>query len=326
MIAGRAAHESWPLHRPFVIAGRTYETADVVVAELTDGVHRGRGEASPTSYYDETVEGVVSQAGQMLSRLAKNAGDWDALHDRLPPGAARNAVDCAMWDLRAKQAGRRVWELLGLPAPEPLATAFTVGIDTPAAMARRATASGHTLIKLKLGSTDDLECVRAVREALPDARIIVDANEAWTPEALVAILPSLRQLRIALVEQPLPRAQDGALASIDRLVPVCADESCHVTADLPALAGRYDAINVKLDKTGGLTEALRLRERAAALGFTVMVGCMEATSLSMAPAVLVAQGCAFVDLDGPLLIGRDREPGLHYERGIVSPPAAGLWG
>ena len=324
MITGTASLERWPLAQPFVISRETFEVSELIVVQLTDGAVTGRGEASPTSYYDETVEGSLAEAGVIVAQLAD--AEWETLHDRIAPGAARNAVDCAIWDLRAKRAGRRVWELVGLPAPGPLSTAMTIGIDSPARMAERAAASGHELIKLKLGSADDLACVREVRAALPGARIIVDANEAWSADALAAILPALADARGAMVEQPLPRSAEAALSAIDRIVPVCADESCHTIADLERLVGLYDVVNIKLDKTGGLTEALRLRERARELGFGVMVGCMEATSLSMAPAVLVAQGCAFVDLDGPLLIGRDRKHALRYESGTVFPPEAALWG
>jgi L-alanine-DL-glutamate epimerase-like enolase superfamily enzyme len=251
---------------------------------------------------------------------------WDLLHDRAAPGAARNAVDCAIWDLRAKSAGCRMWEVIGLPEPRPLSTAMTIGIDTPQTMAERAAACGHALIKLKLGGEDDLSRVRAVRKAVPDAQLIVDANEAWSADSLAAILPGLAEAGIAMIEQPLPASADWALGAIDRLVPVCADESCRTTVDLDRLVDLYDLVNIKLDKTGGLTEALRLRDRARALGFGIMVGCMEATSLSMAPAMLVAQGCAFVDLDGPLLIGRDRPHALRYDRGTILPPEAALWG
>jgi L-alanine-DL-glutamate epimerase-like enolase superfamily enzyme len=324
MISGTASVERWRLAQPFVISRETFEVSELIVVEVSDGAFAGRGEASPTSYYDETVEGTLADARAIIAQLGETP--WGTLHDCVSPGAARNAVDCAIWDLRAKRAGRRVWDLIDLPAPGPLSTAMTIGIDTPARMAERAAACGHALIKLKLGSADDLACVRAVRAALPDARIIVDANEAWSAEALSAILPDLADAGVAMVEQPLLRSADAALAAIDRVVPICADESCHVSADLDRLVGLYDVVNIKLDKTGGLTEALRLRERALALGFEVMVGCMEATSLSMAPAVLVAQGCAFVDLDGPLLIGRDREHALRYESGTVFPPEATLWG
>jgi L-alanine-DL-glutamate epimerase-like enolase superfamily enzyme len=324
VISGTALVERWPLVQPFVISRETFEVSELIVVTLTDGVFFGRGEASPTSYFDETTDGALAEARAIIVQLGDTP--WEALHDRIRPGAARNAVDCAMWDLRAKREGRRVWELIGPPAPQPLSTAMTIGIDTPARMAERAVASGHALIKLKLGSPDDLACVRAVRGALPDARIIVDANEAWSADALIAILPALAEAGVAMIEQPLHSSADAALAAIDRIVPVCADESCRTAADLDRLVGLYDVVNIKLDKTGGLTEALRLRKRARALGFDVMVGCMEATSLSMAPATLVAQGCAFVDLDGPLLIGRDRDHGLRYDRGTVCPPEPALWG
>lgn len=324
MITGTVCAERWPLAQPFVISRETFDAAELIVVTLTGGALTGRGEASPTSYFDETIDGAIAEAQTIVAQLSDTP--WEALHDRIRPGAARNAVDCAIWDLRAKREGRRAWELIGLPAPQPLSTAMTIGIDTPAHMAERAAACGHKLIKLKLGGPEDLARVRAVRSALPDVRLIVDANEAWSADALVAIMPELAALDVAMIEQPLHSSADAALAAIEHHVPICADESCRTTVDLDRLVGLYDVVNIKLDKTGGLTEALRLRERARALGFEVMVGCMEATSLSMAPATLVAQGCAFVDLDGPLLIGRDRDHGLRYDRGTVYPAEPALWG
>ena len=324
MIKGTARIEQWRLAQPFVIARETFELSELLVVELSDGTAVGRGEASPTAYYDETPASALAEAQAALARLSDTP--WDELHDGVRPGAARNAVDCAVWDLRAKRAGRRVWELIGLSAPGPLSTAMTIGIDTPDRMAARAAACGHELIKLKLGGPDDLARVRAVRAAVPGARLIVDANEAWSAQTLAAMLPALADAGVAMIEQPLHSSSDAALAGIDRIVPVCADESCRATGDLDRLVGLYDVVNIKLDKTGGLTEALRLRERARALGFEIMVGCMEATSLSMAPAMLVGQDCPFIDLDGPLLIGRDRPHGLRYESGTVHPPEAALWG
>jgi L-alanine-DL-glutamate epimerase-like enolase superfamily enzyme len=324
MITGTVRAERWPLIQPFVISRATAEAAELILVELTDGAFAGRGEASPTAYYNESVEDALTTAEEMVAQLRQVP--WEELHDRIAPGAARNAVDCAIWDLRAKRAGRPAWELIGLPTPRPLSTAMTIGIDTPERMAERAAACGHVLIKLKLADSDDLARVRAVRKAVPDARLIVDANEAWSPEALAAILPDLAEAGVTMIEQPLHASADAALATIDRIVPICADEACHTAEDLERLVGLYDVVNIKLDKTGGLTEGLRLRERARALGFETMVGCMEATSLAMAPAALLAQGCAFVDLDGPLLIGRDRPDGLRYERGTVFPPEPELWG
>ena len=246
----------------------------------------------------------------------------------LPPGAARNAVDCALWDLEAKLCGRPVWQLAGLPAPEPLVTAYTLGIDRPERMAEAARAvRDRPLLKIKLaGDGADLERVRAVRTAAPEARLVVDANEAWNLATYEALAPRLGELGVALLEQPFPAAEDGNLAALPHPVPVCADESCHVTADLERLRDRYDFVNIKLDKTGGLTEALALRQAARAAGFGVMVGCMVGTSLAMAPAFLVAQGADVVDLDGPLLLARDRESGIVYEGSRMLPPPASLWG
>jgi L-alanine-DL-glutamate epimerase-like enolase superfamily enzyme len=238
-------------------------------------------------------------------------------------------VDCALWDLRAKAEGVPAWRLLGLPEPRPVATAMTIGIDEPAAMAERAAASGHGLLKLKLGEGGDdadLARVEAVRARVRQARIVVDANQGWSAASLERLLPPLARLGVALVEQPLPRGQDDALAGIARAVPICADESCHVSADLDGLVGRYDMVNLKLDKTGGLTEAVRLAARAKELGFGLMVGCMEGTSLAMAPAMLLAGAAQVVDLDGPLVMGSDRSPGLRYEAGRVYPPGPELWG
>jgi L-alanine-DL-glutamate epimerase-like enolase superfamily enzyme len=323
-------HERWKLAAPFVIAHETYHHADVVVVTLARNGFVGRGECTPTGFYGESVEGVVEAARALVARLA--AGEaWQHIHDAAPAGAARNAVDCAMWDLRAKQAGKRVWELAGVPPPQAVRTATTISIDSAARQAQQAramaeAAGGTPLIKLKLDAEDVVARVQAVRAAAPNADLIVDANASWNIVQLAALMPALREANVAMIEQPLPAGADAALAEIPRPVPVCADESAHVSADLDALRGRYDFVNVKLDKTGGLTEALRMAARARELGFGLMVGCMEGTSLAMAPAMLIAGAARFADLDGPLLIGRDREPGLRYERGFVSPPPAALWG
>lgn len=328
-------HERWKLAAPFVIAHETYDYADVVVVALSEGGASGRGECTPTSFYGETVDGVVAAAQALAARLA--AGEpWECVHDATPAGAARNAVDCAVWDLRAKQTGKRVWELAGSPAPRPVRTATTISIGDAAqqaeqARAMAADAGGTPLIKLKLDAEDVVARVEAVRRAAPGATLIVDANASWDAGRLERWMPALHRANVAMIEQPLAVAADAALADaafadVRRLVPLAADESAHTSADLDALRGRYDLVNVKLDKTGGLTEALRMVARARELGFGVMVGCMEGTSLAMAPAMLIAAAARFVDLDGPLLIGRDRESGLCYARGIVGPPAAALWG
>lgn len=331
--------ESWPLAGVFRISRGARRTAHTVLVELRDGDAAGRGECVPYSRYGESVESVVESIEGLRGDLERGLGR-EALAGAMGPGAARNAVDCALWDLEAKRSGRRVWEAPPGTAPgmspgtsprtppEPVVTAYTLGIDEPDAM--RAAAARHVgrpLLKVKLDGERVAERVAAVREGAPGARIIVDANEAWSAETLRYRLPELAELGVELVEQPLPAGADAALAGIERAVPVAADESCHTRADLPGLAGRYDVVNVKLDKTGGLTEALALRDAARAAGFGIMVGCMLATSLAMAPALLVAQGARFVDLDGPLLLARDREPGLDYRPdGRVAPPPRGLWG
>ncbi len=253
--------------------------------------------------------------------------DRRGLQQALPAGAARNALDCAFWDLEAKRAGRPVWALLGLKAPAPVTTAYTLSLDTPEAMGRAAAENAaRPLLKLKLAGPDDLARVEAVRENAPAARLIVDANEGWSLDDYVELAPKLAGLGVDLIEQPLPAGKDAALAGMRRPVPVCADESCHDSASLAGLAGRYDAVNIKLDKTGGLTEALELKDAAGAQGYEIMVGCMLATSLAMAPATLVAQGARFVDLDGPLLLDRDRAEGLYYEDSLLHPPEPALWG
>ncbi|MBS0591140.1 MAG: dipeptide epimerase [Proteobacteria bacterium] len=327
---GEVRHERWKLAQPFVIAHETYLNADVVVATLRQGNRVGRGECTPTEFYGETIESTLAAARDLVARWA--AGEaWECIHDDTPAGAARNAVDCAVWDLRAKRAGKRAWELAGIPAPRAVRTATTISVgdaqhQAAQAQAMAIEAHGTPLIKLKLDAEDVATRVAAVRAAAPGATLIVDANASWDAALLAALMPALRAANVAMIEQPLPAGADAALAAIERLVPVCADESAHVGADLDALRGRYDLINVKLDKTGGLTEALRMAVRARELGFDLMVGCMEGTSLAMAPAMLIAGFARFVDLDGPLLIGRDREHGLSYERGIVAPPSVALWG
>ncbi|MEE4188936.1 MAG: N-acetyl-D-Glu racemase DgcA, partial [Roseobacter sp.] len=253
--------------------------------------------------------------------------DRAALYDLLPAGAARNAVDCALWDLEAKRASTRVWQLAGLPEPKPEITAYTLSLDTPENMRAQAAAHAYRpLLKIKLGTPEDMTRLEAVRAGAPDARIIIDANEGWSADVYADLAPHLVKLGVALVEQPLPASEDDALTEIARPVPVCADESCHDRASLPALKGKYDVINIKLDKTGGLTEALALRSEGSALGYDVMVGCMVGSSLAMAPATLLAQGAAFTDLDGPLLLAEDRAQPLMFDEKGVHPPEKELWG
>jgi L-Ala-D/L-Glu epimerase len=318
--------ERWPIAGSFTISRGAKTEAVVVVAELSDGAHRGRGECMPYARYGETVEQVATAIEAMAGDIARGLGR-ERLQTAMPGGAARNALDCAFWDLAAKRAGRPLHELLGLGAPKPLTTAYTISLGTPEAMAQAAArAADRALLKVKLGGGDDGARIAAVRRAAPNAELIVDANEGWTPDDLAMNLAACAQAGITLIEQPLPAGRDDALAGLARTVPICADESVHATASLSALVGKYDAVNIKLDKTGGLTEALTMAEQAERLGFTLMVGCMVATSLAMAPAVLMAQRARVVDLDGPLLLARDRPDGLRYEGSLVHPATPALWG
>jgi L-alanine-DL-glutamate epimerase-like enolase superfamily enzyme len=318
--------ERWPLAEPFAISRGTKSHADVVVAEIREGRMAGRGECVPYPRYGETVAGVL-EAIQAQSNAIAAGMTREELQTRMAPGAARNALDCALWDLEAKRAKKPVWALAGLARPRALQTAYTISLADQEMMAAKAkAAAGHGLLKIKLGTEDDADRLAAIRAARADARLIVDANEGWRSDALPALLAACADAGVELVEQPLPADEDDRLAAIDHPVPVCADESVHDRAGLDALAGRYDAVNIKLDKTGGLTEALALAEGARAVGLGVMVGCMVATSLAMAPALLVAQSADLVDLDGPLLLARDREGGLAYSGDRVAPPDPGLWG
>ena len=321
--------ESWPIRGGFTISRGSKTSAEVVVVVLSAGDFRGRGECVPYARYGETLEGVVAAIEALRPALAGSL-DRIGLQQALPAGAARNALDCAFWDLAAKQAGRRVWDLLGLPAPGPMMTAFSLSLDSPENMASAAAKNAwRPLLKLKLAGPEDLARVEAVRAAAPETRLIVDANEGWSPGDYAELATPLSVLGVEMIEQPLPAGDDAALAAMQRPVKVCADESCHDSASLEALAGRYDMVNIKLDKTGGLTEALALKTAAEARGYGIMVGCMLATSLAMAPALLVAQGARgaqVVDLDGPLLLEADRPGGLVFEGSLIHPPEPGLWG
>jgi L-alanine-DL-glutamate epimerase-like enolase superfamily enzyme len=324
------AAERWPIAGFFAISRGTKTEAVVVVAELGDGKARGRGECVPYPRYGESVENVMTQINAMRPQLAAGL-DRRALQTAMPPGAARNALDCAFWDLEAKRSGRPVHELAGLGAPHALTTAFTISLGPPAAMAEAAAkAATRALLKVKLGGNNDhggdAARIAAVRAAAPKATLIVDANEGWDERNLSPNLAACAQAGVVLVEQPLPDGRDQALAGLKRPIPVCADESAHDRTSLPALVGKYDAVNIKLDKAGGLTEALAMAAEAERLGFAIMAGCMVATSLAMAPAMLLAQTARYVDLDGPLLLARDRPDGLRYEGSLVYPPAAALWG
>jgi L-alanine-DL-glutamate epimerase-like enolase superfamily enzyme len=322
----KATTETFPIAGTFTISRGSKTQAHVVVCTIDEDGIVGRGECVPYARYGETVEGVMADV-ERIGQAVADGLDRAGLQARMPAGAARNAVDCALWDLEAKRAGTSVAALIGSPIREPLVTAFTISLGTPDAMAEQAAENARRpLLKVKVGTQDDEERIRAVRRAAPESTIILDANEGWTEENLARHLAICAQAGVSLVEQPLPAGRDAALSAVPRPVRVCADESVHATGDLESLRNRYDAVNIKLDKTGGLTEALRMKAEADRLGFSVMVGCMLATSLSMAPAVLLAQGCAYADLDGPLLLARDREPRLQYDGSLVYPPEPALWG
>ena len=319
--------ERFPIRGSFRISRGAKTAAEVVVAEIRDGDSVGRGECVPYHRYGETPDGVAAAIAALAPAVAAGLGRAE-LETLLPAGAARNALDCALWDLEAKLTGVPVWRLAGLEGPpEPVTTAFTLSLDSPEGMAAAARAAAdRPLLKLKLTGEGDLERVRAVRAAVPSARLIADANEGWSLTQLHAFAPTLAGLGVELIEQPLPAADDAALVGVASPVPLGADESCHGEVDSVSLARRYQVINIKLDKTGGLTAALRLKRAAEAAGLGVMVGCMVATSLAMAPALLVAQGVRLVDLDGPLLLEVDRVPGLRYQGARVDPPEPALWG
>ena len=310
------------LAQVFTISRGSRTEAQVLTVCLSDGQHQGMGECVPYARYNETLDSVTAQ----IETLPETFSRQD-LYDLLPAGAARNAVDCALWDLAAKQAGKRVWDLIGLPAPKPEITAYTLSLDTPEAMREQAMKHAHRpLLKIKLGTPDDMPRLEAVRAGAPKSKIIVDANEGWNADVYTDLAPHLVRLGVALVEQPMPAADDDALIGMDRPVPVCADESCHDTNSLPHLVGKYDVVNIKLDKTGGLTEALELKRAAIAAGYEIMVGCMVGSSLAMAPATLIAQGAMITDLDGPLLLAQDRDTPLKFDAAGVHPPHPNLWG
>ena len=314
--------ETFRLAEVFTISRGSKTEARVLTVAVHQGGVEGRGESAPYGRYGETPASVTDQIRSLPERFSH--ADLPGL---LPAGAARNAVDCALWDLAAKTAGKRVWDLAGLAAPGPVLTAVTLSLDTPERMRDAAARHAHRpLLKIKLGTADDMARLAAVRAGAPNARIIVDANEGWTADIYADLAPHLLRIGVVLVEQPLPAGADEMLAEMARPVPVCADESCHASASLAALRGKYDMVNIKLDKTGGLTEALALHRLAHQQGFGVMVGCMVGSSLAMAPAVLVAQGAAVVDLDGPLLLAKDRDHPLTYDTAGVHPPEAALWG
>ncbi len=314
--------DTFALAQVFTISRGSRTEARVLTVEIADAGATGRGECVPYARYGESLESVTAQIEGLPPRF-----DRAELQHLLPAGAARNAVDCALWDLEAKQAGRPVWALAGLAAPGPEITAYTLSLADPDTM--RSAAAKHAarpLLKIKLGGEGDMARLEAVRAGAPATRIIIDANEGWSADEYAELAPALVRLGVEMVEQPLPAGADDALAGIARPLPICADEACHDRASLPSLAGKYDMVNIKLDKTGGLTEALALRDAARAAGFTVMVGCMVGSSLAMAPALLVAQGAAITDLDGPLLLAQDRAHPMTFDDAGIHPAAPELWG
>lgn len=315
--------ESWPIRGSFTISRGSKRSAEVVCVTVEESGVIGRGECVPYGRYGETLDSVSAAIAAVPVAIAH-----DALADALPPGAARNALDCALWDLAAKKAGKPVWELAGLNAPAPVTTAFTLSLDDPPAMAAAAAdAKEFPLLKLKLGRDLIVETVAAIHQAAPDAKLIVDANEAWDIDLLTQVEPALCALNVCLIEQPLPAGADAALAAFPHKLILCADEASHGTDNLADIAARYDAINIKLDKTGGLTAAIALARAAREVELGIMVGCMVGTSLAMAPALLLAQFADYIDLDGPLLLARDRDPGLHYDaHGQLFPAPSALWG
>jgi L-alanine-DL-glutamate epimerase-like enolase superfamily enzyme len=317
--------KNWPLHKPFKISRDVHTHSETMVCEVSDGQHTGRGEAAGVSYDDETVETIITQvqsvAGQIEAGVTR-----EALQDILPPGGARNAVDCALWDLEAKRTGQTVWQMIGWE-PTPVTTVYTVGIDTPENMEKDAAAhSEYPFIKVKVGIGDPVEQIAAINAGAPNAKIVIDANQAWAVADLERYSETLMGMGVEMIEQPMDRTEDEALRGYESPVPLCADESCATSADLERLDGLYSMVNIKLDKTGGLTEALKLARQALDMGFELMVGNMLGSSLAMAPAFVIAQKCRYVDIDGPLLQSEDCEHGMNYEKGRVDVFTPALWG
>jgi L-Ala-D/L-Glu epimerase len=320
-----AKQEIFPLNHPFRISRGSRTEGCFVTVTVSDGQYTGRGEGVPIARYDQSGESVLAQINSIASVTDL---DRDKLPELLSAGAARNALDCALWDLEAKRSGKRAWELANIPLADQVETSFTISLDTPARMADAAAAAVDLpILKLKLsGDNSDVARVEAVRAAAPNTRLLIDANESWSPHHYRNTVSALKELGVALIEQPFPADADGVLETFEHPIPVCADESCHTTIDLPRLKNRYEAINIKLDKSGGLTEALQLYQRARENNFKILIGCMVCTSLSIAPARLLASNTDWVDLDGPLLLARDRDHGLHYQNGKIGMPVSGLWG
>jgi L-alanine-DL-glutamate epimerase-like enolase superfamily enzyme len=320
------AVERWPIAGHFTISRGSRTEAVVVTAMVSEGPFTGRGECVPYARYGETVEGVVDFIREQAPLIGEEISR-EALLTRMAAGAARNALDCALWDFEAKRSGRRAWDIAGIAEPASVTTCYTLSLGTPESMHRAAlTAASRPLLKVKLGGEGDPERIAAVREGAPNARIVVDANEAWRETTLIANLAACERASVLLIEQPLPAGADAVLEGVKSPILICADESLHDRAGLDTLSAKYGAINIKLDKAGGLTEALQLAEEARARGLAIMVGCMVGTSLAMAPAMLLTPGAAFVDLDGPLLLATDRTPGLAYDGSLVHAPEAALWG
>jgi len=318
--------EIWPVRGIFRISRGSRTEVNVVVVEIRENGVVGRGESVPYSRYKESVPGVIETVESLREKLAAGLSR-EELQAALPPGAARNVVDCALWDLEAKISGKPAWQLAGIPQPQPIVTAVTISVDTPEKMAEASAKQAKApLLKIKLGGEGDLERMEAVRQAAPKSRLIIDANEAWTPEMCGEFIPAMARLGVELIEQPLPAGNDEILRELKRDVPICADESCHTRKELARLKGMYDFVNIKLDKTGGLTEAILLAKEAKEAGFGIMIGCMLGTSLAMAPGTLLTSFASFVDLDGPLLLDKDRENPLNYEGGKVHPAPPALWG
>jgi L-Ala-D/L-Glu epimerase len=320
-----AREEIFPLNQPFRISRGSRTEACVITVSVTDRQYTGRGEGVPIARYNQSPDSVLAQINSILSVAALGR---DELSELLPAGAARNALDCALWDLEAKRSGKRAWELANIPTADQLQTSFTISLNTPARMAEAAAAAADLpILKLKLGGDDcDVARVEAVRAATSSARLLIDANESWSPRHYQNVAARLKELGVELIEQPFPAGADDVLETLDHPIPVCADESCHTTSDLPRLKNRYDAINIKLDKTGGLTGALQLYQRARQNNFKILIGCMVCTSLSIAPARVLASNADWIDLDGPLLLAHDRDHGLQYQDGRIGMPTSELWG
>jgi len=319
------SRKNWPLHKPFKISRDVHTHSETVICEIADGVHRGRGEAAGVSYDGETVESIIRQIDSVKGEIESGISR-DELQLLVPPGGARNAIDCALWDLEAKQQGRTVWQMIGWE-PKPVTTVYTVGIDEPGNMQKDAAAhSDYPFIKVKVGIGDPVEQIAAINAGAPDSAIVIDANQAWTVADLEKYADTLKSMGVEMIEQPMSRDHDDALRDYEAPLPICADESCATSADLERLQGLYSMVNIKLDKTGGLTEALKLADQALSMGFELMVGNMLGSSLAMAPSFVIAQKCRYVDIDGPLLQAEDCEHAMHYEHGRVQVFTPELWG